>query len=584
MSLRSSLARMGWRPWHYALLLLVHAHFFQSDGLAAGHDMLDVFYPWADAVRLSVLQYHQFPWWNPWAMSGQPLFADPGSVAVLMPDTLLILAFGAVWGLRLTVLLYVFVGYEGARFLCRQLFGDNPLARAACVIPALIPPLALHYNEGHIVFVVFHLFPWLLALGLTWQRSAVRSVAFGVVIGCFLLSYIHYTVIMGFTIVGVVVIARFRGWRSPEAWGKAALVVCTALGISLFHLGVAMTIVAQFPRTETSHYPIVASLTDVVRTLIEPFQDRTLSAHIGDLGWWELGSYVGLPALLLAYEGFRRDGRRLWALYLGALLCLLLAWNNRDQLFPSYWLHFIPPWKNMLVITRWSLFACFFLLVGAVHGLVMLRRRRPRLAVALALLVVADLAFACHYAYQKTFYVAQPPFGEMIGPPKTLADSHWQTWAHERQNLVSMGAVCSLLGYGLHPPARRHEGMPGYTGDYVGGKPVAVEFWSPSRFVLRGSPGDTLDLNINPSSYWIMNGQRLFPDYRTFEVDKPFLVKVPSGGRMEFVARDPNWVRFAVGQAVFLLAAVLLFLKLRKQSARLSRSDAHLADSAGMRP
>jgi hypothetical protein len=565
---RWSLWRLGWRPWHYAVLVLIHLHFFQSAGLGTGRDMVDVFYPWADAVRLSILKYHQFPWWNPWAISGQPLVADPTSVAVLMPDTLLILAFGAVTGLKLAIVLYVFVGYEGCRFLCGHLFGKSRFVEGVSIIPALIPALALHFNEGHIIFVIFYLVPWLVALALTWERSALRSLALGVVVGAFLLSYIHYTVIMAFTLIGPLVAFRFRHLvASPAAWSKAALVVLTAVGISLFHLGLGLTIVAQFPRTETAHYPIVASLTDVVRTLIEPFQDRTMRADVAQLGWWELGSYVGVPALLLAYEGFRRDGRRLWALYLGALACLLLAWNNRDPLFPSYWLHFVAPWKSMLVITRWSLFASFFLLLGAVHGLVMLHRERPRLAAVLALVAVADLAFACHYAYRNTFYVTQPPFGEMVGPPRTRADNHWQSWAHERQNIVSMGAVCSLLGYGLHPPARRHEGMPGYRGDYVGSKPVDVEYWSPSRFVLRGTPGDTLDLNINPSSYWVMNGQRLFPGYRTFEVDKPFLVKVPSGGRMEFVARDPNWVWFATGQAVFLLAAVLLFLKLRKTPA-----------------
>src|SRR5580698_351934 len=98
---RSLLVRMGARPWHYALLLLIHIHFFECGQKAAARDMLDVFYPWADAVRLSILKYHQFPWWNPWAMSGQPLFADPASVAVFMPDTLLVLVFGPVLGLKL---------------------------------------------------------------------------------------------------------------------------------------------------------------------------------------------------------------------------------------------------------------------------------------------------------------------------------------------------------------------------------------------------------------------------------------------------------------------------------------------------
>lgn len=252
-------------------------------------------------------------------------------------------------------------------------------------------------------------------------------------------------------------------------------------------------------------------------------------------------------------------------MYAAALLCLVLAWNNRDWYWPSYWLHFVPPWKNMLVISRWSMFASFFLLLAAVHGLVLLRESgRPWLASALALAVVLDISYASNYAYRDSFTVSPPPWGEFSGPPQTIADWHTESWAHERVNLVSMGAVCSLVGYGLHPPARQHLGIPGYTGDFVGTKPVVVESWSPNHFVLRASPGDTVTLNMNPSNYWIMNGNRLFPHDRAFEIDKPFQVKAPADGRMEFQTSDPAFVRLAIMQAVFALAAVGLYLYQRR--------------------
>lgn len=188
--------------------------------------------------------------------------------------------------------------------LCRHLFGASRFVEAISIIPAVIPTLALHFNEGHIIFVMFYLVPWLLYLALTWHESAKRAVAFGVVIGLFLLSYIHYTVIMAFSLLAPLVLYQIaRRATSKQIWLKAGLVVCTALGLSLVRLGCCLTIVAQFPRTETAHYPLVASLGDVFRSLAEPLQNRNTPANIADLGWWELGSYVGLPALLLAYEG-----------------------------------------------------------------------------------------------------------------------------------------------------------------------------------------------------------------------------------------------------------------------------------------
>ena len=184
----------SWRPWHYGLLVALHWQIFATS--KAGHNDWFMFcYPWADAVRLSIAKYHEFPWWNPWTVSGEPLFADP-QIAVLMPDTLFVLAFGSVVGLKLLLLFYVIVGYEGTRFLCRELFGRSRFVEGVSVIPILLPSLALHFNEGHLVFFVFYLFPWLLAFALTWQRSVERSLALGVVIGLYLLSDIHYTIIM----------------------------------------------------------------------------------------------------------------------------------------------------------------------------------------------------------------------------------------------------------------------------------------------------------------------------------------------------------------------------------------------------
>lgn len=403
------LGGVSWRPAHYALLLLAHGRLIASGAKAGGSDWYYFIYPWADALRLSILKYHQFPWWNPWSMSGQPFFAEP-QTAVLMPDTLLLVAGGAVVGYKLVILFYALVGYEGSRFLCRHLFGDSRFVGGVAIIPALLPPLALHLGVGHAVLISFWLFPWLLGLSLTWSQSAGRSLAFGTVIGCFFLTYIHYSIIIGFTIAGAIVLRQlFRSYRSREIWTKAALVVCTALGLGLTRLALTGTFISDFPRAETEHYPIVASIGEVLQTLVDPRRRPSVPLQIGDLGYWELGSYVGGLVLLLAGEGWWRGERRLRALHVGALLCLVFAWNNRDKFLPGYWMHVTPPWKYMVVITRWRLFGCYLLLVGAVQGLVAIRARRGAwTAACLAALVILDLGFHVDLDYREAF-VMQPP-------------------------------------------------------------------------------------------------------------------------------------------------------------------------------
>jgi len=154
-----------------------------------------------------------------------------------------------------------------------------------------VPPLALHFGVGHVVLLSFYLFPWLLGLALTWRQSAGRSLAFGAVTGCFFLTYIHYSIIIGFSIAGAIVVRQLiRSFRERDIWIKAALVVCTALGMGLTRIFLTVAFVTGFPRVEDAHYPIVASISEVVRTLIEPLQDRTVRADIAGLEWWELGS------------------------------------------------------------------------------------------------------------------------------------------------------------------------------------------------------------------------------------------------------------------------------------------------------
>ncbi len=561
--------RQSWRPAHYLVVLLVHAPMFVPGAKAGGWDWYDFIYPWADALRLSILKYHQFPWWNPWSMSGQPFFAEP-QTAVLAPDTLFLLGFGPVLGYKLVVLFYALVGYEGSRRLCRHLFGATRFVEACSIVPALFPPLALHLGVGHAVLLAFWLFPWLLVFALTWRQSAEQSLAFGVVIGCFFLIYVHYAIIMSFTIVGAIVAVELaRSRRSRDTWMKASLVVAAAAAIGLTRIALTVAFVAGFPRLEPAHYPIVASLSEVVTTLVAPLQSRVGRFKIAGLEWWELGSYVGVLALALAYVGFRCGDRRLRWLHVGALVCLVFAWNNRDRFLPGYWMYVTPPWRNMVIGTRWRLFACYFLLLAAVQGLVALHARgRRRTALALALVLVGDLGFHVGYAYLGMFQAEPPPFRAAPDPPRTVLDHPAQVWSDLRMNRVSMGMEVPLLGWSEHYPKREYIGSPSYRGEFVGTEPVVVAYWSPNHVVLAATPGDTVTVNVNPSSYWIVNGERLFASARAIEPELPFRVVVPPNGRVDLVARPPHLHAFVLVQAIAALATLVLFRRLRGMVAR----------------
>ena len=187
-------------------------------------------------------------------------------------------------------------------------------------------------------------------------------------------------------------------------------------------------------------------------------------------------------------------------MHLAALLCLVLAWNNRDGGHAGLLAvrdaaveehghrHALATVRVLFPVAR-----------PAVQGLVAIRASgRTRAAVCLAALLVLDLGFHTAYAYRDMFRALPPPFQEASDPPLTVRDRPADVWRNLRMNRVSMGVLFPLLGWSDHFPKRDHLGIPGYRGDFVGTQPVQVERWSPNHIVLVAVPGDTLTLNINP--------------------------------------------------------------------------------------
>jgi hypothetical protein len=402
----------------------------------------------------------------------------------------------------------------------------------------------------------------------------------GVVLALHLLGPIHYAVIMAFTLVAFVLVWTLaRNVRSGEVWQRLALAACVAFGLSFFRVVATFTLALQFPRHEIFFYPLVGTMDVVIRTLVNPFQDPHTPGLYG-LMWWELGSYVGVLGLVLAYEGLRGGAWRLLPIHLGAIACLVLAWNNRDPLFPSTYLHFVPPWSSMLVIIRWRLFACFFILLGAVQGLVSVHDMgRRKLAAFLALLLIGDLGFHFRYAVRDIFENKAPRMVRGTDPPLSVytANDRSHTWEHVRANQVALESECSLIGWGFRPTTRAHLGTPGYTGDFTLSPDLTLDEWTPNRIRMHGKPGAEVAININPSNYWLLNGKQLFPNYRPIEPDLPFTFRVPPSGRVELIPRPPHMAALLSAQALFALGAVALYLGLGRRARK-------KASPAGPRP
>ena len=104
-----------------------------------------------DAPRTMLLQYGQFPLWNPYYGGGMPMLANPQST-FLSPVWIFVLIFGAVRGVKLEIVFYLVAGLLGVYLLGpvtnsreeRRSPHQRSSCWAACMLPFLpagCPPL-----------------------------------------------------------------------------------------------------------------------------------------------------------------------------------------------------------------------------------------------------------------------------------------------------------------------------------------------------------------------------------------------------------------------------------------------------------
>jgi len=121
----------------------------------------ELFTTMAAVPQRTVLHYHQFPFWNPYLGGGNILFAHP-EVGILSPFFLLILAFGAIGGLKIQMMLAYLIGLFGAWLMA----GKLGLSRYASYLAAFVyfgsSYFALHFAIGHVPFTHFCFLPWFL--------------------------------------------------------------------------------------------------------------------------------------------------------------------------------------------------------------------------------------------------------------------------------------------------------------------------------------------------------------------------------------------------------------------------------------
>lgn len=507
----------------------------------------DMFLLRSSVSRASILEYGQFPLWNPFTVGGMPHLAQPETNLLSLPF-LVELLFGVILGNKLNITLHLFIGLGGTYFLARHFRQEVPAALLAAFVFMFSGMYAVTVTEGMVSGYAIAYMPWALLFFLRALESFVWTFAAVLVLTMMWLAGGIYPFCLTFLLLALYALLGATGrdleWK-PAAKVLASVVVLTfLLGAVKFLPAIEFT--AQYQRQSEIYSGL--SLEALVYGLFG--RDQSLAAILdkSDVegllcgfthGMGEIGMYVGVLPVMFFLVALFWGGRRYRSLALCVVLFVWLALGHRSAPLDLWALvHRIPPYSIMRTAERFRYVFMLGLALLAGAGLQLLadflRRRFPARAWAgwaapvVVVLVLVDLVTVNSPVLRDAFAIpplqveVSPSFVQTAGWPSYDQDGFvvdrngdpiYQSFgAAYPAFLAGVGTIFAYESMPV-PDKALPVSSPAYRGEvYLAGSDghAAYRFWSPNRLVVEvesAAPG-LLVINQNHYPGWrVKDGQ-----------------------------------------------------------------------------
>ena len=523
-----------------------------------------------EAVRKTIVEYGQFPFWNPWHFGGTPLFANP-QIGVFSLETLCVIIFGTVYGLRVSMLLYTICGAIGMWVLLGD-YARNNLARFwGSMIFALSGGLALHMSAGHSAMNSITLLPWMIFCLRRLNVSRNAALWLGVLAGMAVNHSVHYSTFITATFAGLFFIAEWiRNIKSKTFRLNALLALLAFLLIGFYRLIATLKLGSEFPRSIEMRLDI--GFQHYLLALIYPGQSLlTFPDIVKDYwSWFEIGCYVGIIALTIFFISAIRELKWWhWGFVIGSMLTI----NSTCKFLPGYWLREIPPFTSFFCISRWRFLVVFFIAFGCCRGLDWLLDKFPeasqrRRLYLLILISMCGLIYNQYCNWTKMVWIkesdALAQVKESSDSILTLNNHAYGRYASVHKNIAQLFDFEPMLGYTREYKNKRFaSGNPYYQGEFFAFKGKVSDIsWSPNYIRIVCAEPSVILVNQNPGNYWRdAGGTRLFPGTKGFDTDKHFIVKSDQPGELVLRTLPPvHAIGLLVSACSGILLLIILFL------------------------
>lgn len=510
-----------------------------------------------EAMRISILRYHQFPWWNPWVSGGVPLFANP-QFGIFSLHAPLVLFFGAVLGTKLAITLYFIIGFWGFRRLFTEVFKTPVLtATLLAYIWTFGSFLTQRASGGHYTFLLINFFPWAFLFYRKRRTDKRAWLKFALVISLMANSAAHYTTILSYLVLAIIficegflIIAKKKKLISLQTnitkvdllfWVKAGGLFIL---LSFYRLYFTLQYLKDYPRLENDPEK-TAGIIKALFSMFGPLRQFQHTPSLPEWGWLETSAYIGICtgiAAAIVYFEFLRRRKQYKSLFsyspliltvLFGLFFVLGLGGFAGEYSPFILLRHLPVLSSMRVATRWfawcSILVLFF--IAAYQG----RNWRRTINILLAISCV-ELFVYCR-PYLSKPYILQTRITRGTGAPfeqKRLYDTQRYGIPYDENfteatdnNYGQIIAGDSLIDTRWEPPFGLHtnrcsidEGCA-----LVLTHNADVASWSSNKIVLSRTGPGVIKLNMNPGKGWLVNNRYVFLDDKTTDPSKDFIIQ-----------------------------------------------------------
>lgn len=290
--------------------------------------------------KQSILEFKQFPLWNPYYCGGNAALANPQS-SFLNPLFVFVLIFGGVIGLKLLIFIYLIIGLFGMFLLARFLKVSLVSSYLSAFLFMLSGLYAMHLSVGHTVWMQIAFIPYVF-LSYLKSLKEIRYV--------FLSALFLALIFFGGGIYPLFFIALFLIFystlRTIKDWKKLEIIYLRNILIIflLFALFSSLKLIPMLEFTSEHSFAKKDVQDNDFKKLIEALTFRNVESRMGYMydysinghgfiwGWHEYHSYIGLLPLILFLAGSVFLFRKEWILVVIAVLFFLIAWGSNSIL------------------------------------------------------------------------------------------------------------------------------------------------------------------------------------------------------------------------------------------------------------